>query len=112
MIKSTLALIATALLIPSLSFTSPLAASEADDQYLEEVILPIVQSTCLGCHNSQVAAGGHSFETAEEVKSHASLILDAVSNGRMPKGRMEWRDSEDGQTLLDWAASVDAGDHH
>ena len=81
------------------------------EEFFEDVIVPIVQNNCLACHNSSAAAGGHSFETPHEIKSHADLIFDAVSHSRMPLERPEWRETLDAKTLLFWADKEKTGGH-
>lgn len=87
------------------------AQETIEDEFLVDVIGPIIKANCLGCHNSESAGGGHSFELLDEIRSHASLIFDSVSNSRMPKNRPEWRQSVDAKILLFWAKKEDAGNH-
>lgn len=113
-------IIAAAMIMPSLGFShgddnhepaEPVPDRTIEVEFFEDVIMPIVQENCLGCHNSKAAAGGHSFETALEIKSHADLIFDAVLNLRMPKERPEWRESLDAKVLLYWASKEESGTH-
>lgn len=87
------------------------AKKTIEDEFLADVIAPIVEANCLKCHNAQSAAGGHSFEYLDEIRSHASLIFDSVSNSRMPKNKPEWRQSVDAKILLFWAKKEDVGNH-
>lgn len=83
-----------------------------EEEYFNDVIFPIVQENCASCHNERVASGGHSFETAEEIKNHGPLIYDSVINSRMPFGNLEWRSSTDAKILLYWSSKQEPDDHH
>ncbi|HVH47527.1 MAG TPA: hypothetical protein VM925_34565 [Labilithrix sp.] len=56
-------------------------------------IAPILDATCGGCHVGV-------FNALDKLKKRRRQMIDAVSAGRMPRGRPTWRDSADGQKLL------------
>jgi uncharacterized membrane protein len=83
-----------------------------EEEYFNDVIFPIVQENCTSCHNENMASGGHSFDTPDEIKSHGQLIYDSVINSRMPFGNKEWRSSKDAKILLYWASKQEDDGHH
>ena len=82
-----------------------------EDDFVSDVVAPIIETNCLGCHNNENAAGGHSFQTIVEIKSHAKLIFDAVANSRMPKNKPEWRHTIDAKILMFWAVKENSDGH-
>jgi len=48
-------------------------------------IQPILSFSCTGCHSSNSASGGYSFDSEIPVKNSISKIITAISNGTMPQ---------------------------
>lgn len=87
-----------------LCFSAALAAefSDADAQFFDRRVAPILTKRCLGCHNNQLDDGGISFENRETLlkggsrgpavvpgKPEESLLISAIRhNGdlQMPPG--------------------------
>lgn len=58
-------------------------------------VKPILDSKCNGCHH-----GG--FGTLEGVKTYRQSMIEALSNGVMPRFQPTWKDTADGKKVLDF----------
>jgi hypothetical protein len=58
-------------------------------------VAPIIQATCGGCH-------GATFDSLAKVKQQKAQMLGAVSVGFMPRGNGNFRNTPDGEKLLDF----------
>ncbi len=73
-----------------------------DQRFFDDVVYPIVESSCISCHNSEFASGGHSFETSVELASHSQLIIQTIEGGTMPLGNPEWINTTEATIFLYW----------
>jgi hypothetical protein len=60
-----------------------------------DVVEPILTNTCSGCHMNN-------FDTLSKVKRLRTRMLAKITAGEMPRGNPDWKDSPDGQTVLDF----------
>ncbi|MFO0741270.1 MAG: hypothetical protein U0270_35570 [Labilithrix sp.] len=60
-------------------------------------VAPIINSVCGHCHASK-------FSTLEKVKANKSRMFSLINSGRMPKNNPGWRNTADGQDVLDFLA--------
>lgn len=60
-------------------------------------VAPIINSVCGHCHASK-------FSTLEKVKTNKSRMFSLINSGRMPKNNPGWRNTADGQDVLDFLA--------
>lgn len=56
-------------------------------------VKPILANVCGQCHDA-------TFDSLDKVRKRRKSMIDALAQGRMPRGRPTWKDSADGKTLL------------
>lgn len=56
---------------------------------------PVIQTVCGRCHTAN-------FSTLAKVKASRTRMLGVINSGRMPKGNPGWRNTEDGQRVIDF----------
>jgi hypothetical protein len=65
-------------------------------------VQPIIQFTCVGCHNSQGQARFLPLDSFQRVRRHAEDMFDEIVDGEMPRGNPRFRRTREGQMLLDF----------
>lgn len=61
----------------------------------------LIKRNCGMCHNPLVRLGGLNLMDQETVMTKKALMINAIESGRMPKYRPDFKDTDDGQKLLD-----------
>ena len=69
---------------------------------------PLIDRTCVTCHNPMGPAGFFPFTTLEEIRPMAADMLAAIESGRMPQGQPGFKDSAEGVLLRRWLAQGDS----
>jgi len=62
----------------------------------------IIANNCLFCHSGVDAFGEVALDTESDLVSQAKKIYVAIDTGFMPFGDPDWRNTADGQTLLQY----------
>lgn len=65
-------------------------------------IAPILQANCLSCHRGASARKGVRLDTEALAIQNASRSLPTLSQGRMPPRKPGFKDTSEGQLLLEW----------
>jgi len=66
----------------------------------------IVSVNCLGCHSADLAFGDIVLDTEEKLNALSLEALNALKAGIMPIGDEGFKDTEDGQLLLEYLESL------
>ncbi len=66
----------------------------------------IVSVNCLGCHSADAAFGDVVLDSEEKLKAVSAEALNALKAGLMPIGDEGFKDTADGQLLLEYLESL------
>ena len=66
----------------------------------------IVAENCAGCHSADVALGGIVLDSEEQLKALSTEALAALKSGLMPAGDETFKDTADGQLLIQYLESL------
>lgn len=69
-------------------------------------IEPIVAVNCLGCHGADLALGDVVLDSEEKLKAVSLEALNALKAGIMPIGDEGFKDTADGQLLVEYLESL------
>ena len=83
---------------------------EIEVKFFDDVILPIIENNCQGCHGEIRPAAGIKLTDYDSITGNASLINEQVSIGRMPFRNPDWKDTPEGTTLLYWLSKLEIED--
>lgn len=67
----------------------------------------IVAENCGGCHSADVAFGGVVLETEEQLKALSQEAAEAIKSGLMPAGDATFKDTPNGQLLIQYLESLE-----
>jgi hypothetical protein len=56
-------------------------------------VAPLIQRACARCH-------GDNFGSLDRLKSERDSMVEVISEGAMPRGNPDWKDSADGRAVL------------
>lgn len=73
-------------------------AGPGDDVPTYTEVAPLINQTCGGCHHGK-------FDSLDKVKASAPRMLQMISAGRMPKNNPTWKNTAQGQEVLDFLAN-------
>ena len=106
LVVASLALLATgAYLGRNVDSTTP--ATAAPGPALDDAgALALVTLRCGRCHQIASPAGGISLKTLADVRSHAAIMRDAVSSGRMPLGNATQMTAAERARLVAWLGAA------
>jgi uncharacterized membrane protein len=66
----------------------------------------IVAENCSACHSADVALGGVVLDTEEQLKALSAEAAEALKSGLMPAGDETFKDTADGQLLIQYLESL------
>ena len=66
----------------------------------------IVAENCSGCHSADVALGGIVLDSEEQLKALSKEAAEALKSGLMPAGDETFKDTADGQLLIQYLESL------
>ena len=92
-------IVAAAFLLSTLALAGCGGGEEARPVTWHEDIAPLVTEKCSSCHEEEGIAP-FSFESYENAKKYAGLMVEAVESGRMPPWLAE--DTDECQPRLPW----------
>lgn len=101
------------MLLPSVLSTSLIAqgpvggSTEAKAVPAYAEVEAIVAANCLGCHSPELALGDIVLDTEEKLNSWRLESLNALKAGLMPVGDEGFKDTADGQLLLEYLESLE-----
>ncbi len=78
------------------------ATSQAAEAVTYKDVAPILTDACNSCHASDVAYGNVVLDSEDLLLKNKDAVLEAVSSGSMPLGQPEFKDSPEGQKLLNY----------